>query len=108
MVIEFLAGWRKANPVPMHNAFELVKARPLLECLEIHYTPKHGSWLNIAGIELNVLTKQCLGHRILDIGTLRSEAKVGENRRNAVQRGINWQFTTDDARIKLKHLYPES
>ena len=75
--------------------------------MEIHYTPKHGSWLDMAEIELSVLTKQCLGRRISDIEILQRETKAWADRRNASQTGIDWQFTTADARIKLKHLYPQ-
>jgi hypothetical protein len=70
-------------------------------------TPKHGSWLNIAEIELSVLTQQCLGRRIPDIETLQQETHAWANRRNAQQKGVDWQFTTEDARIKLKRLYPQ-
>ena len=85
-------------PASLYKAFEPAEARRLLERLEIHYTPKHGSWLNIAEIELSVFTKQCLGRRISNIETLRSEAKAWQNHRNAAQSGVNWHFTTDDAR----------
>jgi hypothetical protein len=80
----------------------------LIERLEIHYTPKHGSWLNIAEIELSVLTNQCLNNRyISDIQTLAKETKAWEKHRNLNQKGVDWQFTTADARIKLKRLYPQ-
>ncbi len=75
--------------------------------MEIHYTPKHGSWLDIAEIELSVFTKQCLDRRLEDIDTLRREATAWANRRNAVRAVVDWQFTTDNARIKLKRLYPQ-
>ena len=91
----------------LYAAFEPEQARSLARRLEIHYTPKHGSWLNIAEIELSVLTTQCLGRRIGEIEILSRESKAWERKRNADQKGVDWQFTTDDARIKLKHLYPE-
>jgi len=75
--------------------------------LEIHYTPKHGSWLNIAEIELSVLTKQCLKRRMPDLETVRSETAQWAQQRNAKQKSVDWQFTTDQARIKLKRLYPK-
>jgi hypothetical protein len=75
--------------------------------LEIHYTPKHGSWLNIAELELSVLTRQCLDRRIADLDTLRRETQAWETRRNEGQKGVDWQFTTPDARIKLRRLYPQ-
>ena len=91
----------------LYKAFEPAEARRLLERLDIHYTPKHGSWLDIAEIELSVFTKQCLGRRISDIETLRSKAKAWQNHRNTTQRGVSWHFTTDNARTKLKRLYPK-
>jgi len=75
--------------------------------LEIHYTPKHGSWLDIAEIELSVFTKQCLDRRIPDLETLRRGATAWAERRNAEQAGVDWPFTTEDARTKLKRLYPQ-
>jgi DDE superfamily endonuclease len=95
------------TPGALYEAFEPSEARHLLDRLEIHYTPKHGSWLNIAEIELSVFTKQCLGRRMPDIETLREEAKAWHCDRNARQRSVDWQFTTEDARIKLKRLYPQ-
>lgn len=94
-------------PASLYKAFPPEEARRLLNRLEIHYTPKHGSWLDMAEIELSVLTKQCLGRRISDIKILQREAKAWTDRRNTSQTGIDWQFTTADARIKLKHLYPQ-
>jgi len=90
-----------------YEAFEPKEARRLIERLEIHYTPKHGSWLDVAEIELSVFTKQCLDRRIPDINTLREEAKAWYCKRNAAQKSVDWQFTTDKARIKLKRLYPQ-
>lgn len=102
--------WDNLNthaPASLYKAFPPEEARRLLNRLEIHYTPKHGSWLDIAEIELSVFTKQCLARRIDDIDTLRREAKAWAERRNASQTGVDWQFTTEDARIKLKRLYPQ-
>lgn len=90
----------------LYEAFAPEDARRLAKRLEIHHTPKHGSWLNIAEIELSALTSQCLDRRIPDIETLRKETKAWEERRNGLQKGVDWRFTTGDARIKLKRLYP--
>ncbi len=91
----------------LYDAFEPAEARRLAQRLEIHYTPKHGSWLNIAEIELKALSTQCLARRIPDIGTLSSEVAAWQRDRNGASVGVNWQFTTPDARVKLKHLYPK-
>jgi len=91
----------------LYEAFEPQEARRLARRLEFHYTPKHGSWLNIAEIELSVLSKQCLHRRIADLETLRHETQAGEQERNANQTGVDWRFTTEEARIKLKRLYPQ-
>jgi len=102
--------WDNLNthtPASLYKAFEPAEAWRLLERLEIHYTPKHGSWLDVAEIELSVFTKQCLARRIDNIETLRSEAKAWAHARNAAQSGVDWHFTTEQARIKLKHLYPQ-
>ncbi len=90
----------------LYEAFEPAEARRLAERLEIHYTPKHGSWLNIAEIEFRVLSGQCLDRRIPDRATLEREVAAWEADRNAHTRGVDWQFTTEDARVKLKRLYP--
>lgn len=82
------------------------EAKRLADRLEIHYTPKHGSWLNIAEIELSALAKQCLNRRIPDMEAMDKEVTAWEKNRNQKQKTVNWQFTTKDARIKLKHLYP--
>jgi hypothetical protein len=91
----------------LYKAFEPAEARRLLNRLEIHYTPKHGRWLDVAEIELSVLTKPCLTCRIADIETLCTEATAWAVARNAAQTGVDWHFTTDQARIKLKRLYPQ-
>jgi len=91
----------------LYATFDPEKALCLSKRLEIHYTPKHGSWLNIAEIELSVFTKQCLAERrISDIETLKREAAAWTVARNSEQVGVDWHFTTEDARIKLKKLYP--
>jgi hypothetical protein len=92
----------------LYEAFEPAKAFALAQRLEIHHTPKHGSWLNIAEIELSALARQCLDRRIADLDTLNTELAAWQNTVNANQRQVNWQFTTKDARTKLKHLYPEN
>jgi DDE superfamily endonuclease len=91
----------------LYEAFPPEQARRLASRLELHYTPKHGSWLNIAEIELSALTLQCLERRLPDLETLREETQQWEQRRNASQKGVDWQFSTHDARIKLKRLYPQ-
>ena len=90
----------------LYEAFEPAKARALAERLEIHYTPQHGSWLNIAEIELSRLTRQCLDRRLEDLNVLNSELAAWQTATNDDQRQVDWQFTTSDARIKLRHLYP--
>lgn len=90
----------------LYEAFPPEEARRLIERLEIHYTPKHGSWLNMAETELSVLTKQCLNRRIPDKPTLTSEVAAWEVSRNTARCRVDWQFTTENARIKLKRLYP--
>jgi transposase len=88
-------------------AFEPQEARRLVERFELHYTPKHGSWLNMAEIELSALTRQCLDRRIPDKDTLIHEVKAWEDQRNSEVVKVHWQFTTADARIKLRRLYPK-
>jgi hypothetical protein len=91
----------------LYQTFPPEEAFILAQRLEIHYTPKHGSWLNIAEIELSALAAQCLGsRRIGDIQTLNTELDAWHTRRNKNQKGVDWHFTTTDARIKLKRLYP--
>jgi len=91
----------------LYETFEPREARRLAERLDIHYTPKHGSWLNIAEIELSVLKGQCLDRRIPDMATMQSQMTAWERNRNNTAKKISWQFTTPDARIRLKHLYPK-
>lgn len=90
----------------LYEAFPPEEARRIIEKLEIHYTPKHGSWLNMAEIELSVLHRQCLKARIPDQATLIEKVTAWENRRNASDATIHWRFSTQDARIKLHRLYP--
>jgi DDE superfamily endonuclease len=90
----------------LYKAFEAPEARRILDRLDFHYTPKHGSWLNMAEIELSVLSRQCLDQRIPDPETLKAEIAAWETRRNGTANKIDWRFTTQEARIKLKHLYP--
>ena len=91
----------------LYEAFPPETARGLVERLEIHYTPKHGSWLNIAENELSVLTRQFLDRRLPDQETLHSETTAWHTSRNAPEKGVDWQFTTHDARIHLRRLYPQ-
>ena len=91
----------------LYEAFPPEEARRLAERLEIHYTPKHGSWLNVAEIELSVLQSQCLDCRIPDIGMMRTEVANWEADRNNLAKKTIWRFTTAQARIKLKRLYPK-
>jgi DDE superfamily endonuclease len=94
------------SPASLYEAFEPAEAKRLADKLEIHYTPTHGSWLNMAEIELSVLGRQCLAQRLPDKGRLTEEAAAWEERRNRHRSRIDWRFTTADARIKLKRLYP--
>jgi hypothetical protein len=90
----------------LYEAFEPEEAFALAQRLEIHHTPKHGSWLNIAEIELSALTRQCLDRRINDIDVLNDELTAWQTAVNTDQRQVNWHFTTHDARTRLRHLYP--
>ena len=90
----------------LYQAFPAAEARRLVERFEWHYTPKHGSWLNLAESELGVLSSQCLDRRIPDKQILIDEIDAWQDDRNAHNTNANWRFTTDDARVKLKHLYP--
>jgi len=95
------------GPGSLYEAFPAAVARALARRVEIHYTPKHGSWLNVAECELSVLSRQCLRNRTGTVAQLRHKVRTCYRQRNAAQRGIDWRFTTHDARIKLKKLYPE-
>ena len=94
------------HPASLYEAFEPSEARRIAERLEIHYTPKHGSWLNLAEIEIGVLDRQCLSRRIPDQEVLRREVAAWQGQRNRDAVRVEWRFTTADARIKLKSLYP--
>ncbi len=94
------------TPAALYAAFPPEEAKRLREKLEFHYTPKHGSWLNMAEIELSILGRHCLDRRLPDQDTLRHETAAGVARRNTTQATIDWQFTSADARVKLKKLYP--
>ena len=93
-------------PASLYKAFSPEEARRMLDKLEFHYTPKHGSWLDMAEIELSILSRQCLDRRIPDQETLKKEVKAWEDQRNNSNSTMEWRFKTEDARIKLKRLYP--
>jgi transposase len=94
------------RPAALYETFPPAEANRILKRLEWHYTPKHGSWLNMAEIEFSVLKRQCLDRRIPDADTLTREIKAHEEKRNHSHSTVNWQFTSEDARIKLHRLYP--
>jgi len=94
------------SPASLYEAFEPAEAKRLTDRFEFHYTPKHGSWLDMAEIELGILGRQCLSRRIDNVHDLRREVKAWESMRDAAAAKANWQFTTADARIKLRRLYP--
>ena len=94
------------KPASLYKTFQPDQARRIAEKLQFHYTPKHGSWLNMAEIELSVLSRGCLSRRIADQETLKQEIWAWQTRRNEQRTSMRWRFTTDDARIKLKRLYP--
>ena len=106
-VVLVLDNLNTHSPGSFYEAFTPSEARRLTERLEIHYTPKHGSWLNIAECELSVLGRQCLARRIDDGQRLADEIAAWEGDRNLRATRVNWQFTTDAARVKLRRLYPE-
>ncbi len=94
------------KPSSLYKAFPPDEARRIAEKITFHYTPKHGSWLNMAEIELSVLSRQCLSRRIADQDALKHEIQTWQTQRNEQSVTVKWQFTTDDARIKLNKLYP--
>jgi hypothetical protein len=94
------------KPGSLYEAFPPERAKELWDRFEFVYTPKHGSWLNMAEIELNVLIRQCLNRRIAEMPTVAAEVEAWQNHRNTQNASINWRFTTKDARIKLRRLYP--
>jgi hypothetical protein len=95
------------TPAALYERFEPEEAHRIANRIEWHYTPEHGSWLNIAEIELSVLSRQCLSRRVADASTLEKKVDIWERERNSAQVTVDWQFTTADARIKLKRLYPQ-
>jgi len=90
----------------LYKTFEPSEARRILDRLEFCFTPKHGSWLNMAEIELSILSRQCLNRRIPEMELMKTEVKAWQEARNSIPSAMEWRFTTDDARIKLKKLYP--
>jgi DDE superfamily endonuclease len=94
------------TPAALYETFAPAEARRILQRLEFHYTPKHGSWLNIVEIELSVLANQCLDRRLADTTTVQREIADWERHRNDTKATVNWRFTTDKARTKLQRLYP--
>ena len=94
------------RPGALYEAFPPAQAKALWDRFEFVFTPKHGSWLNVAEVELNVMIRQCLNRRIDSIDILRQEVAAWQAARDRLQAKVNWQFTTDDARVKLKRLYP--
>jgi len=94
------------KPGSLYEAFPPQEAKRIRDRFEFVYTPKHGSWLNMAEIELNVLTRQCLGRRIDDVVLVQSEVTAWQRHRNNLDATVNWQFTTEKARVKLRRLYP--
>ena len=103
LVMDNLNTHTKAS---LYEAFEPTEAKRIADKLEIHYTPKHGSWLNVAECELSILSRQCLERRIAEIETLRGEVEAWQQGRDAEAKPVDWQFTLEDARIRLKGLYP--
>jgi hypothetical protein len=95
------------SPAGLYEAFEPAEARRLMEKLKIVHTPKHGSWLNVAEVELAVLERQSIGRRVADMETLKTRVKSWQTQRNSAKVKVNWQFTTTNARIKLRRLYPQ-
>ena len=95
------------KPASLYKKYSPEEVRHIIKKLEIHYTPKHGIWLDIAEIELNVMMRQCLSRRIESIELLQAELATWETERNQNHSAVNWQFTTKDARIKLFKLYPD-
>ena len=95
------------KPSSLYKRYTPDEARRIIKRLEIHYTPKHGSWINIAEIELNAMSRQCLARRIESISILREELAAWETERNTLTATVNWQFRTADARVKLSSLYPK-
>ena len=108
MIVLVMDNLNTHTPAALYEVFPPAEAKRLVDKLEIHHTPKHGSWLNMAEIELSVLSRQCLDRRVPDFAVLASEVTAWQERRNAAGGAVDWRFTTDDARIKLKRLYPST
>ena len=106
-IVVVLDNLNTHTPVAFYETFAPDKARRLMERFEFHYTPKHGSWLNMAEIELSALVRQCLDRRLPDLATLAQEVQAWQQQRNDEVVKVHWQFKTSDARTKLKHLYPK-
>ena len=106
-IIVVLDNLNTHSPSAFYETFEPEEARRLVERFEFHFTPKHGSWLNMAEIEFSALVRQCLDRRLPDIETLTDEVQAWQQQRNDEVVKVLWQFTTTDARTKLKHLYPK-
>jgi hypothetical protein len=106
VIVLVLDNLNTHSPASLYEAFEPAEAWRILQRLEIHYTPKHGSWLNIAESELSVLSRQCLDRRMDSKPLVTREVAAWDDHRNETQTGVDWKFTADDARIKLKRLYP--
>jgi transposase len=94
------------TPAALYQTFPASQARRILQKIEWHYTPKHGSWLNMVEIELSVLARQCLNRRLPNLETLQQEVAAWQQQRNAQRATVNWRFTASDARLKLERLYP--
>jgi transposase len=103
LIMDNLSSHKKHN---LYKVFEPQRARAIIDKIEFVYTPKHGSWLNIAECELSVLSRQALDRRFANKEEVRTQIQTWANQRNNKQKGVNWQFKTEDARIKLKRLYP--
>jgi hypothetical protein len=106
-IIVVLDNLNTHTPAAFYATFAPAEARRLVERFEFHFTPKHGSWLNMAEIELSALVRQCLNRRLSNLATLAAEVQAWQQQRNDEVVKVHWQFKTDDARIKLKHLYPK-
>lgn len=96
------------RPAALYEAFAPEEARRILRRLEFHYTPKHGSWLNMAELEISVFERQCWDRRIGDVATLQRETQALENQRNAARATVRWRFTCQEARVRMSHVYPPS
>ena len=105
-IVRLMDNLNTHKKASLYEAFEPAEAKRIADKLEIHYTPKHGSWLNMAEIEMSVLSRQCLAERMDNISRLDGEVRAWAEKRNTKQAKVDWRFTTADARIKLKKLYP--